>query len=340
MADLKIPAGPPGPITVGIGAGGVQVKVDAPPVAPQEPVDAFKGEAPPGGETVQLTGQALAQGPALPAFALAGDAKQIQNPAEALEQFQNAFAALKDQLLEPGLPPDIQGQRANEFFTEFAKAFVETSEQPQPPPEAQAPPPEQRDAAAERPPEQQQAPQERQENAEQRQLAREFADSLKQLGFMALKNLANGKDGVENAFQLLTSEGLKQFAEQAKEQKIVVQGEFPPRPPGEAGAEKQQVGEGPSQLDEQAAAEPGGNQDEGVQLPPDAEGVPVPENEEDVLEAKERKRGKTIFARWMDTFRRNDETVRKAEEKWDRTVVAALLALLFLVLVTIALVSL
>src|SRR5262245_47972676 len=126
MSDVKIPLGQLGRITVGAGAAGAQaqVKVDAPPAGPQGPLDAFKGQLPLAGEAAQLTGQAEVQGPPIPAFALAGDARQIQNPAEALAKFQAAYAAAREELLDhPELPPDVLGQRANEFFTEFAKAF-------------------------------------------------------------------------------------------------------------------------------------------------------------------------------------------------------------------------
>src|SRR4051812_41324368 len=195
MSDVKLP-GVLAKVTVGPTEVQIQLppgqakKIDAPP-----PADAFKGQVALGGEAAQLTGQAV--GLPLPAAALAVGARQIQNPAQALGQFQAAFAVIKDQLLDrPDLPRDELGQRANEFFTEYAKAFVQTStgEQPAPPP-----PLEQREAPApDRPPErtESQTPAQERSQAEarperpvtpeqQRALAREFADSLKMLGFQA-----------------------------------------------------------------------------------------------------------------------------------------------------------
>src|SRR3954469_17255189 len=152
MSDLKLPG-----VQVQVTVGPVEVqaqlppgqakKVDAPP-----PLDAFKGQAALGGEAAQLTGKAL--GLPLKAAELAVGARQIQDPAQVLGQFQGAYALVKDQLLDrPDLPRGELGQRANEFFTEYAKAFVETAtgEQiPAPPPQEQpqqqpAPPPEQRE---------------------------------------------------------------------------------------------------------------------------------------------------------------------------------------------------
>ncbi|HEY8210161.1 MAG TPA: hypothetical protein VIG99_21895 [Myxococcaceae bacterium] len=365
MSDVKLP-GVQAKVTVGTAAEaqvqlppGQAKKIDAPP-----PADAFKAQLPLGGEVAQLTGQAV--GFALPAAALAVQAKQIQDPAQAQNAFQGAYLLVKDQLLDhPGLPREDVGQRANEFFTEYAKAFVQTSTgelvqapPPQEPPQPQPPPPpEQRDGPARaeaEPPQQQQAQPQAEARPErpispeqQRALAREFADSLKMLGFQALKNEANGKDGVENAFQLLSAEGMKEFTALAKEQKISIpaEGSFPPRmegeqydappappPPADGGTvgKRNPGGEGPAAADGGVATERSQDRDVG-----DGE-----DEDEDIAKRRRKKPGKNKLWGWLGTFRRQDENVRQAEEKWDRATVAAVLFLLLLALVVAALASL
>jgi hypothetical protein len=351
-AQVQLPAGPAGPAA----PAGAQVqlplgkKIDAPPPLGGGLADAFKGIAQQGAQaTAQLTGQAV--GLPLSAAELAVQAKQITNPGDAQGAFQGAYAVIKDQLLDhPALDKDDLGQRANEFFTEYAQAFVQTASEPPPPPPPQP---------GEQPqPPQQQQPQERPLTQEQQKaMAREFADSLKGLGFGALKNVANGKDGVENAFQLLSAEGKKEFEALAKEQQIKIEGQFPPKPEGEidipdarpppaeeAQTQAQAPASGTTTETATTTSTTTGTEAEGTQAPAEEE-VQLPgnrpqEDEEEDIAKRKKKPGKNILWSVLGTLRREDEQVRKAEEKWDRVVVAGLLFLLLVVLLTIAVVSL
>ncbi|HVE82476.1 MAG TPA: hypothetical protein VND93_06500, partial [Myxococcales bacterium] len=189
---------------------------------------------------------------------------------------------------------------------------------------------------------------------QQQELAREFADALRALGFAELENLANGQDGVENAFQLLTSEGKEKFESLAREQKISIKGQFPPRLDGELPEPALMPPPSPPAADAERPAGPAGPAGGGAS-PGDLPGTEAPasaqvpdhpvasgeEEDEDAIDPKKRKRrGKNILWSVLGTLRRQDEAVRQAEEKWDRVVVTALLFLLFVVLVTVALVSL
>src|SRR5437868_13264891 len=182
MSDLKIPGAQ---VQLPVGNAGAEVqlppgiakKIEAPPLAGL--ADAFKGIAQQGAAAVaQLTGQAL--GLPLSAAELAVQAKQLTNPAEVQNAFQAAFAVIKDQLLDhPALNKEELGQRANEFFIEYAQQFVQIASEPPPPPPA--PPAEQAQSqplqpeAPPQPPPQQQ--QERPLTQEQQNgLARELAD--------------------------------------------------------------------------------------------------------------------------------------------------------------------
>jgi len=343
MSDLKI--GAQVQLPAGNAGGEVQVKlppglakkVEAPPAGL---ADAFKGIAQQAANAgAALTGQAA--GLPLPAAALAVQAKQIGNPADIPGAFHGAFAAIKDQLLDhPALNKEELGQRANEFFTEYAQQFVQTASEPPPPP------PPQPGEQPQPPPQQQQ--QERPLTPEQqKELAREFADLLKSLGFGALKNLANKKDGVENAFQLLSAEGKQQFEAMAEEQQIVVEGAFPPKPEGEMDIPDARP---PAESAQPSATTASGTEAEGAEVPkgqetgPEEEvqlpgNRPREEEEEDIAQRKGKPR-KNVLWGVLGTLRRQDEQVRQAEEKWDRVVVAGLLFLLLLALLTVALVSL
>jgi len=347
MSDLKIP-GAQIQLPVGNAGGEVQLpavakKLEAPPLLPGGLADAFKGIAQQAANAgAALTGQAL--GLPLSAAELAVAAKQLGNPADVQGAFHGAFVVIKDQLLDhPALDKEELGQRANEFFTEYAQQFVQTASEPPPPPPP--PPGDQVQAQPQPQPEPQQQQQERPLTQEQQKtLAREFADSLKGLGFGALKNLANGKDGVENAFQLLTAEGKQEFEALAKEQKIVIEGTFPPRPEGEVDIPDARPAAVPDQpaATTTAATTPGTEAD-GAQVPEEVNlpgNRPQEEDEDEDIAKRKKKPGKNILWRVLGTLRRQDEQVRQAEEKWDRVVVAGLLFLLLLTLLTVALVSL
>jgi hypothetical protein len=330
VADLKIPGGQ---VQVQLPTGqalppGIAKKIEAPPAPPAGLADAFKGIAQQAANTgAALTGQTV--GPPLPAAALAVQAKQIANPGDAQGAFQAAYAVIKDQLLDhPALNKDDLGQRANEFFTEYAQAFVQTASEPPPPPPGEQPRPPERPIT----PEQQQV------------LAREFADSLKELGFGALKNLANGQDGVENAFQLLSAEGKKEFEALAREQQIKIEGQFPPKPEGEIDIPDARPQAAPEETSSTATGDttPGAEAEgtegaeEDVQLP----GNRSQEDEDEDIAKRKKKPGKNVLWNVLGTLRRQDEQVRQAEEKWDRVTVAALLFLLLVALLVAALVTL
>src|SRR5690349_21510076 len=129
MSDVKIPGGLGG-VLGGVlsGVGGltppVAKPVDAPPLPPPPP-DGFRGAQLPTPQG-QLTGQAA--GLRYAAAELAAKADQIFTPQDAKQAFQAAYAAVREQLLDhPGLLPEQRGERANEFFTQYAKRFVQLS---------------------------------------------------------------------------------------------------------------------------------------------------------------------------------------------------------------------
>lgn len=360
MSDVKIPGGGVlGGILGGVGGlatpGPAKPVAVPPPPAQAPPADGFR-DVPPPPQGGQLTGQGAGLTRAV--TELAAQAEQIFTPQDAQPAFQAAFAVVREQLLDPRLPPDQLGQRANEFFTQFAQKFVQTSAgenadatsqaESQPEQEASEADTAARDPAQaqtpDRPPEQQRpiTPE------EQRNLARQFAESLRELGFEQLKNLANGKDGVENANELLSSENLKEFAALAKQQKISTQGQFPPGdglsgplPQQDPGVEKQELGENPAAMDKAASERA---RQEGSRGPGDArlpgEKRANSDDEDEEAARSRRKKGKNLLFGFLGSFRRNDENARQAEEQWNRVTVAALLFLVFVVLVTVALVSL
>src|SRR6185295_5944005 len=180
MSDLKIP-GAQIQLPIGNAGGEVQLpavakKLEAPPLLPGGLADAFEGIVQQAANAgAALTGQAL--GLPLSAAELAVQAKQIANPGDVQGAFHGAFAVIKDQLLDhPALNKEELGQRANEFFTEYAQQFVQTASEPPPPP----PPPPGDQAQPQPQPEPQQPPPQQQQSErpltqeQQNTLAREF----------------------------------------------------------------------------------------------------------------------------------------------------------------------
>lgn len=305
--------------------------------------DGFQGQGPlsqAAGTLGHLLGnaQAPAQGPGT---LVSPKLPELATPSEVRERFNADYTAASRELLDhPDVDRSQTGARANEFFTQYARKFVETA--------SANPKTEERAAAQERP----------MTRDQQQASAREFAESLRGLRFDQLLNAKTGKDGIENAFDLLAALDMKEFDELAANQEIVVAGEFPPLekdapvPPELRRALKKEIAEGPAEVESKLPAEQAEGEHDLPKLEQGAEQGPEGPGESSEQEATstsnqegEASRGRKGLGRnmlWnvLHTFRRNDETVRQEEEKWDRVVVAGLLFLLLVTILTVALVSL
>jgi hypothetical protein len=344
----------------------VQVQVQPQPAGPQASAlvpalaaaalpDGFREQAPPahtGQAQGRLTGNA--QAPLQGARELAApDLHELRTPAEVKERFGADYTAVRRELLHhPAADRREAGARANEFFTQYARQFVQTAAGK---PRAEEPPAREDrsrsklERLALKAQREEQAAQERPVSRDQQQAsAREFAESLREHSFDQLVNVKTGRDGVENALHLLTSEDLKSFDQRAANQEIVIVGEFPPPegdvhdalpPPDLRPTVKKEIGESPADLNSRSASErmqkegPGGPGGSSLRK------QDVEEEEEDRPRTGKRL-GRNMLWNALHTLRRSDETLRQEEEKWNRASVAALLFLLFVAIVTVALVSL